>query len=1489
MTTELVYSINTMEASSSTQVDGPTCTSRAWRKRRHTEDSGGQVKKKKVENVLSDKELCQLAGKIGDDWTALAFHLDFSKAEIEKMKADKTTINFAITCMLIDWRNRTEIPGIRSKLANHLTSIGRNDLAGEVIDMEESQTHGQRQHRVDLAYTSMLTDIEDGLNPTSLKKIKRLLRAPKTFEDGQSLTQYLEEKHGLRRTNVCILQSLLFYLKLKALSKIVEDFGRKNHYVVFLYEDKPMQGNGNTCVKFKLKCSPSQLSPDELSELLKEIREFLHMDVDCVVSAITEGCTCLNLDIPNEYIPAIRNAALAKSAALTDLGIFKVIINEEYLPDLCHYVEEEPQMMLLPVRNNEVSEQFYHLAEEFKDKWFEVGTKLKVPTNELQKIKKEQADDNKRAYEMLLAWRESWNKNADYSEMLEFAKSLYNNCQRCHSPYGACSSPGIHTCASPASSIVPPRGAVVKVALRNVLTAKYKELKHLDPNVGNPIPHSLEDNYIEIELKQKQDKRPLKLSAIVENGKEIRKVLIEGRTGYGKTTFCKKIVHDWATSSDVVFGNKIPLFVKVHEITLDQIIPACQGGILRQALFPRLVPLILGNLTHDEIWLFIQSNSSEFVFLIDGWEDASDELLEALIELLKGDYLPYSTIIVTSRSGNLGNDIHFDSHLILEGFSEVQIQECVNNTFKNKLGDGDLFLKEIKRANLIEFMECPLFAVLLSLMWQESSYRRIHGGLPSTWTDLLKHFCMFLIRRHERKEKGRKSGYFDTFHDIPPLYLNIMANIGKVASEALKKNSLMLQLSLEDGTVAESIGLIIKSSIVTPLKVIPSYVTIHRIMLEFLAAFYLKSISEPYPTELLMSKNMKMVTVFLVGLLNAEYKASALLKTFVDENIQNYELATGCLKECTNKQKVLKELGEIVSKHTYLDLGFMGTESGEVLKHLYSMLHRTKPLIMKIEASEVFFRDDHSSVMFARLLKCFPDLIAISLPRYMLPSQLCSFVNELTTGSNEQRCTSLEKISLVSDIESAECSMNVVQLLTLFPNLNELVLQVRMNTDASSKFLTEVTKRRNFLKKIKVLDFSHLTISGEKDCENMVTIFSQLPKLQRMIIPRRVLAYLYPRYHQYIPSGKYILHKMPVLPTVKISVFLQIDIDQCTDSPKSSIELFHNNLSIPDMHSETLSVPNLRPASPSMNTLYLKMSKSTVCDVIETAKGSLVLAYWNSTLGYERSLNQSEIMMLSPSAVYLHSFTSGNAKVVAELVSKMKPKEAILSDSSCASLATFYKASHTTMDGIVDADLRECSVVEKAAEAILAFPHLQTVHMTEKMNPVSFLQELNDFEMSLALNRIYLTLSLESTFDVLKSISIQFIEVKVSSCSITLTSPNFKGISIILGKDPTTLIHLPWVIMIQFEGDNLKFLKKMLLLVEESPNCFKNLTDLKFVEDVVDEKANKIMNDLRDLLIYSSDYKLQTIKPLRNQHGEKIKSRINSNTQIRKYLAIAHN
>lgn len=227
--------------------------------------------------------------------------------------------------------------------------------------------------------------------------------------------------------------------------------------------------------------------------------------------------------------------------------------------------------------------------------------------------------------------------------------------------------------------------------------------------------------------------------------KEGTRVLIRGRAGVGKTTLCKKIVHDFLDSNLKLWGTRFNHIFWVPLRSLKSLHDGVKNAteLLRWEFFGR--ESNGASAIAEEAWSRLKSKDSKAVFLLDGLDEISDQLnqgsrvykiLEEIMEL------PY--VIVTSRPHValpecMRREGQFHLELETLGFDSPQVEEYIKGYFVGtEFGKGHQdtpgqILKYLEKYPLIRsLMQIPVQLDALCFTWNDFK----DGSEPRTMTDL---------------------------------------------------------------------------------------------------------------------------------------------------------------------------------------------------------------------------------------------------------------------------------------------------------------------------------------------------------------------------------------------------------------------------------------------------------------------------------------------------------------------------------------------------------------------------------------------------------------------------------------------------------------------------------------------------------------------------------------------------------------------------------
>ncbi|PFX13475.1 NLR family CARD domain-containing protein 4 [Stylophora pistillata] len=360
---------------------------------------------------------------------------------------------------------------------------------------------------------------------------------------------------------------------------------------------------------------------------------------------------------------------------------------------------------------------------------------------------------------------------------------------------------------------------------------------------------------------------------------EPRTVLIEGKPGMGKTTYCKKCVYDWATKEnfpqDCVSSMKAVLFLKCRDI---------KSGIW-EAIDDQLLPQDLEEGVKEQFFQFIRDNQSSILLILDGLDELPSSNVPWISELIEGRLLPKCYIVATARH-EAGVKVRkcCDTLLEVEGFTEAQAQEFIAKYFREKSELAEKLSVRISRdGNLAEMCANPLNAALLCLLCEEFG-----GTLPENRAKLYLDMIECVLRRYRIKTELP-----DTKEDLTNLYKSQLKTLGLIARNGLIDEKLDFEED-ELGKLASGLAAFGFLSVhLGASKLRPSlhYAFLHKSFQECFAAFYVcceiqdKQIT---PEELVSDTRyfieLKQVLLFSCGILAewSDQQAAALVTSMAD-------------------------------------------------------------------------------------------------------------------------------------------------------------------------------------------------------------------------------------------------------------------------------------------------------------------------------------------------------------------------------------------------------------------------------------------------------------------------------------------------------------------------------------------------------------------------------------------------------------------------------
>ena len=313
-------------------------------------------------------------------------------------------------------------------------------------------------------------------------------------------------------------------------------------------------------------------------------------------------------------------------------------------------------------------------------------------------------------------------------------------------------------------------------------------------------------------------------------GKPTR-MLVYGRPGIGKSTFCKKAAYDWSKAlREILMNFCILLLIKLRDV--------CDVGNIRDVLCASKLLASDGPISVDSLYDYMINNQDKVLLILDGYDEYNfAEEHSPILAIWKGEQLRDCHVIVTTRQLEC-DKLRGPSHVQLEiqGFKSWERKRTYARKFMASEQDCDEFMSYLKEKDLYDIAEIPLLLLMLCILWKEKH----HEGLPKSRADIFTQFIQTML---DHKGEIQQPMPFQNVTSTEAK--EDLSNLGKAALEALLQDRLYVRCSDFPGNISRSfeklseVGLfqIVNLTSLNPEK---GAYFIHKSVQEFLAAWHIR-------------------------------------------------------------------------------------------------------------------------------------------------------------------------------------------------------------------------------------------------------------------------------------------------------------------------------------------------------------------------------------------------------------------------------------------------------------------------------------------------------------------------------------------------------------------------------------------------------------------------------------------------------------------------
>ena len=315
-----------------------------------------------------------------------------------------------------------------------------------------------------------------------------------------------------------------------------------------------------------------------------------------------------------------------------------------------------------------------------------------------------------------------------------------------------------------------------------------------------------------------------------------KRILVQGQTGIGKSTFVKKLLVDWV-EVDTAAGDEQAAVLKNFELVVAvnlKEVSKCQSlkDVIRLSnVFAKEDKYMTGGLVD-----YITYNQEKVLLIFDGYDEYRSGCDSEIYEIFSGNSLRSCCVLITTRISKAdelqGSE---DLHAEITGFSQVDredfMQRFLNSEEVSKLKD------HLNKRKLGELAKVPLLLLFFCILWRKGQSK----SFPKSKTTLYIDIVQFILNHSHSKQTAHKTKT-KQYVELKS-YKEILSEIGKVALQSLLKDDHLFEYSqLSDSVRCDEsvfIGLLQITEYSETLRPVGMVSFVHKSIQEFLAAWYI--------------------------------------------------------------------------------------------------------------------------------------------------------------------------------------------------------------------------------------------------------------------------------------------------------------------------------------------------------------------------------------------------------------------------------------------------------------------------------------------------------------------------------------------------------------------------------------------------------------------------------------------------------------------------
>ena len=314
------------------------------------------------------------------------------------------------------------------------------------------------------------------------------------------------------------------------------------------------------------------------------------------------------------------------------------------------------------------------------------------------------------------------------------------------------------------------------------------------------------------------------------NGAIPKRILVQGQTGIGKSTFVKKLLVDWVEVNKKTGDEKAAVLKNFELVVAVNLKEVSKRQSLKDVISFSNVFAKEDKYMTEGLVDYIANNQEKVLLIFDGYDEYRCGCNSEIYEIFNGKSLRNCRVLITTRISKAdelrgGEDLQAE----ITGFSEVDR----NDFMRRFLSDDEVsnLRKHLYERKLNELAKVPLLLLFLCTLWKKGQSKHF----PKTKTTLYMDIIEFVLNHSHSKQSSPRYVEVASFKDI-------LSEMGKVALQGLLNDDHLFEYSqLSDSVRCDEsvfIGLLQITEYSEALRPVGLVSFIHKSIQEFLTAWY---------------------------------------------------------------------------------------------------------------------------------------------------------------------------------------------------------------------------------------------------------------------------------------------------------------------------------------------------------------------------------------------------------------------------------------------------------------------------------------------------------------------------------------------------------------------------------------------------------------------------------------------------------------------------